>query len=189
MSAERLIEQLSLITALSEHFSGRLSAATKTEHYQPKQIIGVPGQSETRLWFIAEGLLRTYYFDDGGKEHTAAFYKEDSFLFSIEGFTGKAATYYIEVLESSSLMSISYRDIRLNFASYTEIDLLKEAFVQSYLENERLQKHLLINTAEERYHHIRSLLPWLFARVSIKLIATYLNMTRENLSRLMGRDL
>jgi hypothetical protein len=70
---------------------------------------------------------------------------------------------------------------------YEEIKILIEIFSRQRYHQELFKSRLMTWTAEERYNQFRKANPDIFKLASIRLIASYLNMTRENLSRLMGR--
>ncbi|MBK0378542.1 Crp/Fnr family transcriptional regulator [Mucilaginibacter segetis] len=188
-SIDSLIAYLSGITDLSPAFTSRLHAVLKPEIYQPHQVFQAAGQRENRLWFVLQGFVRGYYFDPSGKEHTLSFHSENELIFSYEGFWQETADRYLEALQPTGVYSLSYEELASLLPQFREAQLLKEVFVRHQYQQERFRKRLLTWSAEERYRQTRKLQPELFRKASVRLIATYLNMTRENLSRLMAKDL
>jgi CRP-like cAMP-binding protein len=189
MSGESLIGYLSTITNLSSDFIQAVTNGLHEEQYQPHQIIHAAGQIEHRLWFLERGFTRSYYFDRTGKEHTLSFYSEKEIIFSHKGFWKEATDYYLEVLEHSTLSSLSYERLHHLIEQYAETKILIGVFTRNQFNQELFKTRLLTWNAEERYLQFRKATPEIFRKASVRLIASYLNMTRENLSRLMARDL
>jgi CRP-like cAMP-binding protein len=189
MSFESVINYLSSIITLSEAFMTALEGSLTGESYQPRQVIHAAGQIENRLWFVDSGFARTYYFDQAGREHTIAFYSDQDFIFSHQGYWKEPAAYYLEALYPTILISLSYDALATQVSQFEEAGELVSIFLRHHYQREQFRNRLLTWAAEERYRQTRKLNPELFRKVSVRLIATYLNMTRENLSRLMGKDL
>ncbi|NNU34426.1 Crp/Fnr family transcriptional regulator [Mucilaginibacter sp. S1162] len=189
MGAESLISYLSTMVRLTENYREALLTSAKNEIYQPHQIIHADGQRENRLWFLEQGFVRSYYFDHTGREHTLAFYDNKELVFSYEGFWNEPSDRYLEALQPSVLVSLTYTELREHLLLFSEAVVLKNIFVRQYEHQERFRKRLLTWKADERYRQTRKLQPELFRKASVRLIASYLNMTRENLSRLMAKNL
>ena len=187
MGANSLIDHLSNLTPLSTAFKEELESGLEEEHYKPHQVIHAAGQVENRLWFVESGFARSYYFDQTGKEHTLSFYSEKEMIFSYKGYWKEVTDYYIEVLIPTTLIVIKYEDLYRLVDRYKETSTLMQIFIRQRHTQEQFKSRLMTWAAEERYHQFRKASPEIFKLASIRLIASYLNMTRENLSRLMGR--
>lgn len=189
MNATAIIEYLSSLSFLSDALKTELQKKVIREEYRPHQVIHAAGHTENRLWFIDKGFARTYYLESSGKEHTLSFYLDHSMVWSNQGYWNEPADYYLEILEPSVILSLTYKVLHHLNDEYPEtVELVQQLIRLQY--HQDLQKNRLLGmTAEERYQQVRKRMPELFRRASVRLIATYLNMTRENLSRLMGRDL
>jgi CRP-like cAMP-binding protein len=187
MSVESLIGYLSAITPLSPPFKEEMQAGLQTENYKARQIIHAAGQTENRLWYLESGFARTYYFDQAGKEHTLIFYEEKELIFSYKGFWKESTDYYLEVLKPSSLISLSYEYLTGLF-QLEETKILAQVFIRQRHQDDLFKSRMMTWTAEERYKQFRKIHPEIFGKTSVRLIASYLNMTRENLSRLISRD-
>lgn len=189
MPISTLLELLFRITPLSLEFKRELPQVLHEENYRVHQIIHAAGQIENRLWFLETGLVRSYYFDATGKEHTLAFYTEMAVIFSYPGYWKEASDYYIEALSQVRLISLSYESLAILRSHHPEVSILTQHFMRRHHAQESYRCRLLTWAAEERYLQFRKSHPEIFRMASLRLIASYLNMTRENLSRLMGRDL
>jgi CRP-like cAMP-binding protein len=188
MPVESLIGYLSTITNLTPAFIVALKELMEVEIYKSHQILHAAGQVENRLWYIDTGFARSYYFDQSGKEHTLKFFNEKEMLFSFQGFWRESSDYYIEILGPSELISLTYVNLSTLIQNFPETQILIQVFNRRHHHQELFKSRLMTWSAEERYYQFRKTNPDIFKKASIRLIASYLNMTRENLSRLMGRE-
>src|SRR5215217_2842823 len=180
---EAIIEYLSSVSVLSRALKAELQQLVVREDYKPHQVIHAAGHTENRFWFIEKGFARTYYLDSSGKEHTLSFYPENNIVWSNQGYWSEPADYYLEVLEPSVVLSVTYHMLRQLNGLYPETTGLIQDLIRQQYRQDLLKSRLLALTAEERYQQVRRTMPELFRRSSVRLIASYLNMTRENLSR------
>jgi CRP-like cAMP-binding protein len=189
MVTKYFISYLASITELSTAFIEELNSQLKEEKYKAHQIIHSAGQVENRLWFLESGFARTYYFDQTGKEHTLSFFTENQLIFSYKGYWREATDYYLEIVSESKLISLSYEAITGLSQKFDETKKIIQLFKRQLYYDELYKSRLIALPAEERYIQFRKSNSGIFKIASVKLIASYLNMTRENLSRLIGRDM
>jgi CRP-like cAMP-binding protein len=135
--------------------------------------------------FVASGCLRTYIIDDNGKEHIIQFSPENWWVADTDSFTNGVPTqYFIDAVEDSELL----------FCNKTSFDRILEhipGFAAQYQAG--IQKHTaaknqrialaLSATAEERYKNFLKTYPSLVQRLPQHMIASYLGITPETLSR------
>ncbi len=140
-------------------------------------IIQYQGDLNSSVYKVSSGLLRGYTVDAKGKEHI--------FIFAPEGWiiadatpVGAPSDLYIEALENSIVMVVE-KD--LNVAKPIVSALAKRIEV--------LQKRVLMlmsASAIERYDHFIETYPDLSQRVPQRMIASYLGITPEALSKVKG---
>ena len=183
----QFLQRLSAITPVSAELRDLLTENIRHEEYRGHQVLYAAGQSDLKIAFIQSGLARNYYFDQDGEEHTTRFWMEGEFIFSYEGFRSKQAVEYLEVLEASTLLTLTYIQVNEMLSQFKEMGKIVEFIDQKYREGELMRDRLLAMTAEERYRQYRKLNPQIFRRVPLRMIASYLNMTRGGLSRIMSR--
>lgn len=137
-------------------------------------------------YFVQEGILRVFYIDDKGKEHLLQFAPEGWFAADHESkYFRKASTYYIQALENTTVY-------QLNDDFFEQLSFKNSVFIQfneKLLHNHihHLQKRiiqLIANTAEERYVEFTKTYPDILMRVPQIMIASYLGITPESLSRI-----
>lgn len=154
-----------------------------------KQYLLQAGDPCKVMAFVSKGALRSYTVDDNGVEHIVQFAVEDWFISdSYSFYTGEDATYNIEAIEDSELIIISKSandELLKHSPKYTAfmMDKITGAYIA-------LQKRLnSINNIniEDRYQNFLKQYPDIAQRVPQHMIASYLGLTPETLSRIRRR--
>jgi CRP-like cAMP-binding protein len=151
-----------------------------------KQTLLLEGDVCSYNAFIEKGVLRSYTTDDKGNEHTMQFAFEGWWISDLASFLlGSNSTYTIEAIEDSELLLLTFaaREDLMHqlpiFERYQRM-LLQNAFIA-------LQARIngaLNTTAEEKYIKLMVSYPDIIARVPQHIIASYLGLTPETLSRI-----
>jgi CRP-like cAMP-binding protein len=188
MTGLPFITYLSSLVQLNHDLTQELYHLLIPEIYHNRQIFHGAGQVENRLWFLEEGLVRSYYFDAAGKEHTLQFFNRGEVIFSVEGLYQERSDLYLEALEPVRVVSLSYPELFILYNRYSEVRHIARIIVRRRYQADHFYLRLMNLVAEERYRQFRKVSPEIFRRVSVKTIATHLNMTRENLSKLITHD-
>ncbi|MDX2235877.1 MAG: Crp/Fnr family transcriptional regulator, partial [Hyphomonadaceae bacterium] len=146
------------------------------------------GDRAQTLYFIQSGLLRYYYLADGS-EHTGQFFDEGMFLADVFSLTTDApGSQNIDALEATVVLTIPRAAL---YAAY-DADHAYERFGRRVMEevvagSQRRSASLLQKTPEERYAHFIAARPSVARRVPQYVIASYLGITPEALSRIRRR--
>jgi CRP-like cAMP-binding protein len=187
MDTKPIIDFLSGITGLSSGFIMEAVKDVKLEFYKHHQVIQAQGQPENRLWYLNSGFARSYFYDEEGQEHTTRFWNEGEVIFSYAGFWNMPSMEYIEILESSELSSMEYGHLQQCMDRYPETKVLIRFIIRKYLQKE-YQRHLLCSMPpEKRYLKLRKESPHIFKKAPLRIIASYLHMSRVSLSRIINR--
>ncbi|TKK66004.1 Crp/Fnr family transcriptional regulator [Ilyomonas limi] len=136
-------------------------------------------------FYVEQGLLRYYSIDEKGKEHILQFAPETWFVADRESvYFNQPSHYFIQALEDSSVILLDENFI-------TQLAQKNTSFLQ--FNNKLLHNHirhlqnrinqLLSATAEERYLDFIKIYPNLLLRVPQSMVASYLGITPESLSR------
>ncbi|GAB2589019.1 Crp/Fnr family transcriptional regulator [Spirosoma areae] len=143
------------------------------------------GQVCRYLSFVNQGLFRSYLLKDG-KEHVRQFLFEGGFAVDIGSFlTQTPSPFYIEALEDSLILQLSQSDMdELCEGSFHFMKLGKKLADQSAINLIRRSVSLLVDAATKRYEDLLRERPQLIQRVPQYLIASYLGITPEALSRI-----
>ncbi len=141
------------------------------------------------LIFVEKGILRSYSVDSKGNEHILQFAPEGWWISDVYSFlTGEAAVYNIEAIEDSELLLISRSSLDELYERVPKFEryfrLLSQA---NMVATHRRLTASLSDSADEKYLRLLSAYPNIVARVPQHMIASYLGITPETLSRVRKR--
>lgn len=187
METDILLSYLASKTDLTEPFKQELKDLLQIEIYKTHQVLHAAGQLENRLYFLHKGICRNYYYDQRGDEHTVKFWEPGDIIFSHEGYYHVASYYYTEIVDDTEVITLTYKDLHNLDDKFKEVAELIKIFLLSFQQYEYNRQQLLLLNAKERYSHYRKSNPTLFNKSPLRFIASYLGMTRETLTRLIGK--
>lgn len=152
----------------------------KTIWVKKGQILQRQGDRDTKVYVVRKGLLRCYSIDEKGREHI--------FLFGPEGTVitdhlppQAPADLFIDALEDSKVL---VRDKTLAFAKRNTPRVLNRMVA--------LQKRvvmLMSSSIIERYKYFITTYPQIAERIPQRMIASYLGVTPEALSKAKSKYL
>lgn len=174
---------------LSQEEENQLIAIIRTTRIKKRQFLDQPGFTSAYRNYVVKGAFRSYFIDDDGKEHTVQIAVEDWFVSDFYSYiTQTPATLYVEALEDSFILQMKYKEIE---ALCGKIHALSEYF---RITTERAfafsRKRALSNlslSAEARYLEFLERYPGIVNRVPQKVIASYLGMSAEFLSKIRAQ--
>lgn len=137
------------------------------------QILQRKGDTNTKVYQVESGLLRSYSIDEKGKEHIYMFAPED-WLMADNVPADLPADLYIDALEDTVVIA-GAKDFD---KGHNTVKLIKRIGA--------LQKRVIMlmsASAAERYEHFLKTYPQITQRVPQRMIASYLGITPETLSR------
>lgn len=138
------------------------------------------------LYFIEEGMGRSYYLKENGKEITQWFFGIGKFMTSADSFFQQTPSlYYLEILENSVVYSLSKSDLDLLFRKYHKMEKLgRLVTIEMLTKMVHKLNAIQFQTAKERYDYMLTEFPDIVYQVPLGHIASYLGMTQETLSRI-----
>ncbi|HEY4288661.1 MAG TPA: Crp/Fnr family transcriptional regulator [Puia sp.] len=147
-----------------------------------------PGAICQHLYYIEKGLTRTYYLKDA-REVTDWFSTEDSIAVSIISFlTHQPDKRGIELLEDAVLWAISYSDLEKLYQQYHDIERLGRLLLShGIIQLQQRFDDLHFATARHRYQQLITANPSLINRAPLGMIASYIGVTQETLSRIRSQ--
>lgn len=159
--------------------------ALKTKQFKKGEMLLKAGDLKSDTYFVNSGLLRCFSLDEKGKEHIIQFAPEnwmitdrDSSVFNV------SSSFYIEAIEDTEVVIVKqdfFSSIQHIVPEILELNILMLHNAIRFMQK-RINM-LLSATAEERYLNFIMLYPNLTIRVPQWMIASYLGITPESLSR------
>lgn len=139
--------------------------------------------------FVLKGLLRTYSVDDRGIEHIIDFSLENSWTGDMESYSSEIpSNLNIDALEDSEVVLIS----KVNFEKLlTEIPdfakFMKKLFEISFIESQNRVLSNISLTSEQKYTNFLHKFQDVHSRFPQHMIASYLGISAETLSRIRNQ--
>ncbi|AWG27184.1 Crp/Fnr family transcriptional regulator [Flavobacterium kingsejongi] len=139
-------------------------------------------------FWIIQGLIKAYALDEDGKEHILQFGMENYWVSDHYAYQNKVpATLYVDCIEDSDFFCLKLEDREYMCQQIPAMaNFFRTKSNLGYIALQQRILSLLTETAEQRYSKLIKKLPRLIQRVPKKLLASYLGVTRETLSRLKG---
>lgn len=167
----------------------------KTDSYvtiKKGAMLQVEGVSKLNLYFVKSGLLRSYVIDQEGKEHIFDFIPE-GFMVSDYIRKGQKTMLHIQAIERSvvGIVDREKYELELNYSDVSN-ENNKYNFHQFLNRLSVMQERIIMltgYTAVQKYEFFINKYPKLIGRVSQKMIASYLGITPESLSRTIKKNI
>ena len=162
----------------------RATAVEKT--LRRKEVLVREGEVCRYKIFVTKGLLRAYTTREEGSEHIVHFSPENSWFTDPESFANSTPTSYtIDALEHSEVILWTKNDLRYLVDNIPGLKAYFDKLI--YRGGNSLRNRLLTaigSTAEEKYEEFKRNHSDIHSRVPLHMVASYLGVTRETLSRI-----
>ncbi|WP_347372575.1 Crp/Fnr family transcriptional regulator [Aequorivita sp. Q41] len=163
----------------------QLSIPLERINYEKGSLLLKKGDVCNHSFFVEKGLLRSYMLDESGKEHVIQFAPENWFIVDRSSvYFNAASESYIEAIEETQVVFIGENfmckatEVNPNFGRYND------KLLHNHIRQMQKRINLLLGaTAEKRYLSFIEMYPNLLLRVPQWMIASYLGITPESLSR------
>ena len=144
------------------------------------------GEIDRHLAFVNKGCLRYYLIDKDGDEHTIYFALENWWIGDMQSFFSETATpYSMQALEDCELFAFTREKFQYAIDNIKPYERFYKTMVpRSYAAMQQRFAQNSAQSAEERYLSLLKKQPEVFQRVPQYLIASYLGIKPQSLSRI-----
>lgn len=151
-----------------------------------KQYLLQEGDVCKYMSFVEKGLLRSYNVDEKGDEHMIQFAWEGWWIADTYSFlSGEKAAFNIDAIEESQLLMITTADFEAMTVQVPKMErYFRILFQNNIVTKERRLMSSITHTAEEKYIQLAESNPQIIVRIPQNLIASYLGLAPETLSRI-----
>lgn len=158
-------------------------------NYLKDQYIVQQGNVCRSVGFIISGCTKTFYMDKEGQEHIVMFSIEDWWTSDLGSFISQTpADYNVQCTENTQLIQFTYDTLEELYIKIPKLErlfrkIVERAFVAA-------QKRIIKNfslSAKERYIIFKNTYPKIEQRVPQYMIASYLGITKEFLSKVKSQ--
>jgi CRP-like cAMP-binding protein len=170
---------------LSEAAQNLVKTFFSPKKIRRKQYLLQEGDICRHLAFVENGLLRSYNVDDKGVEHMIHFAWEGWWMADMLSFLSvEPSSYHIDAIEDSELLLITRPDFEEMLLKVPVMErYFRILFQNNIISKERRLISSITNSAEEKFLHLSATNPELIKRIPQQLVASYLGITPETLSR------
>ncbi|TKK66346.1 Crp/Fnr family transcriptional regulator [Ilyomonas limi] len=185
---EKLIQMLNSIAPLSTALQTHLNSVLKRNTFKKRSYILQAGQVSNCIHFLESGIVRCFY-DRDEQEICIWFMDAGNVVISVESFLRQIKSYqYIQAIDNSITWSITYTELHDIYKKYPEFNFHRAVLLEKYyVESEKRQRILSLNTASERYALLMETQPDITLQLPAKYIASYLNIDESYLSKIKAK--
>lgn len=186
--AKKISELIKRFVELTGEETELVDKYIPTKSFKKGHVLLSAGQVSKESYFVIEGCVRSYYIKDG-EEITTEFYVEEENISSLHSYIKQVpANHYFECVEDC-LLAVMYKETEEEL--YQKVPKM-ESLCRVTIEEEfgEHQIHLgdyFTKSPEERYTDLLTNRPDLFQRLPQYLIASYIGVKPESLSRIRRR--
>ncbi|HUM45789.1 MAG TPA: Crp/Fnr family transcriptional regulator, partial [Chitinophagales bacterium] len=184
-----LLESLQKHIPLSEQDKALICETVRERKVKKNQYLVHEGAVQRCTNFVNKGSVRTYYIAPDAQEHIVQFAIEGWWISDLQSFIMQLpATFNVQAIEDSEILEISFENMELLYEKIPKMEryfriITQRAFVS-------FQQRVIQNismTAEERYLAFQAKHPQMELRIPQKLIASYVGISAEFLSKIRKR--
>ena len=174
---------------LTDSEAEAISDAFVPVKFRKRQFLHQQGEVCRSVAFVVKGAMRQYSIDNKGIEHIVSLSIENWWAGDRNSFEQQVPSkYFVDAWETTEALTIS-KDAMEGISA---IPAIKQARFLISSQNaiallDRLNTSIS-NTAEERYYELQEQHPEFLLRFPQHIIASYLGMTKETLSRIRGHS-
>ena len=183
--SQLLKQQIEQYTPLSaEEFEYILSHFV-TKKLKKHQFLVQENDIVNNDYFVINGCLKGYHLDNQGKEYILQFALQNWWITDFQAYFNQTkATINIDCIEDSELLCLSLINREKLCSEMHKIEhFFRKKSNAGYVALQQRILTMLNNNPKERYEKLLHQNPILFQKVPKKLIASYLGVSRETLSR------
>lgn len=186
---ENLKIVLKMFADFDEHELEQITILFKPKSVKKNDILLPAGKICKEFYFIQKGCIRTYFLDKNGREKTRYLMLEYHIGTALTSFISqKPSVETIEALEDTELFAISQTDFYMLNSKFDHWKNFYQRILEmAYSFQTTKIEQLVTLTAQQRFNTVFKENPALIQRLSNRILATYLDVREETLSRLKAR--
>lgn len=184
VAMEEVIAHFSRYIKLSDELKHEIIERIQIKSFKKGQLVHDASKICTESYFIQKGILRTYFFKDG-KEVSEYFCSTGEWTNSPRSFMQrKLDIYYIDAIEDTDVFCINVHNLVYLFDHFPEMERYARLSMGTLFGQiiERITS-MRFTSAKEKYEHFCTLYHDIYHRIPLGMVASYLGITQETLSR------
>jgi CRP/FNR family transcriptional regulator, anaerobic regulatory protein len=189
MDVELLFQSLEKHVTLTEKERELIVGAVRERKVKKNQFLVHEGAVQKCTNFLNIGSMRTYFIDSTGQEHIVQFAIEGWWISDLQSFIMQVpATFHVQAIEDCEILELPFENLQSLYETVPKMEryfriITQRAFVSF---QQRIVQNISMS-AEERYLAFREKYPKIELRIPQRLIASYLGISAEFLSKIKSR--
>ncbi len=173
---------------MNEEEWSALSDCLEMHAISKKKAILNEGEVCDFVAFISEGSFRYYHIKDGTEKVTGFFFSMNAVSDYASFLSQTPSMHFIEAISDSIVYKLYKKDLIELYERYQKIEKLGRIVAENlFLSVDRRLNSFLFLSPEERYHELVERNPQLSQQVPQYMIASYLGVEPETISRIRRR--
>lgn len=182
---EHVIQHFESFIKVSDNLRPEIIKRLKPKTFKKGQLILDANSICKESHFIRKGILRTYFIKDG-REISEYFSGTNEWVNSPKSFMQRTKDiYYIDAIEDTDVCTLNVNDLGFLFDHFPEMERYARLSMGSIFGHflERIAS-MRFTSAKDRYDHFKKVYADIYPRIPLGMIASYLGITQETLSRI-----
>ncbi len=189
MNSKPFLDYINKFIDLTSEEEELLLSKIVFRRYLKNQYIIQQGDICRSINFIISGCTKTFYMDLEGQEHIVMFSIEDWWTSDLGSYiTQSPADFNVQCIETSELIQFTHENLEDLYSKIPKLERLFRKIVErAYVAS---QKRIIRNfslDAKQRYKIFKTTYPKIDQRVPQYMIASYLGITKEFLSKIKSQ--
>lgn len=184
-------EYLKEKTDLTEADRQHIQSLAVHKKIRKRQFLLQEGDVSNHKYFVLSGCLRSYRVKEDGTEHVLKFATENWWIGDMESYNNQTPSRMnIDALEDGEVLLWSRHNFDALLKDIPAWNAFRDNLLARSLDAGENRIFTAISfTAEEKYRHFLETYPEVAQRVPLHLIASYLGVSRETLTRIRKANL
>ncbi|WP_237276132.1 Crp/Fnr family transcriptional regulator [Tenacibaculum ovolyticum] len=185
---KQVIDFFKQFIPISEESSNFIKSNTVVKKIAKNDFLLTQGKVCDFVAFINEGAFRSFYSVDG-QEYSKQFFFEKNFCTDYSSFlTQKNSLSYLQAIEDSTVIIFNKKVVDEAYKVIPNFTVFGKKLAENlYIIVCDIKASFILNTPKERYENLVKERPKVIQRVPQYMIASYLGITPEALSRIRKR--
>lgn len=186
----RLLGHLRQYTDMPDEALLEVVEQIPVQSFPKGEVLLAQGNVPSKCYFVFCGLIRQYFIDADGREHTVNFFEENqtAAVFASAQKSAGPSPYSFVCAEDSALLVGDLNGEEQMYAKYPFLEKVLKAMLEEMMgQSQEEYAQALSAGPEERYRALLVKRPGLLRRVPQYQLASYLGIQPESLSRIRRR--
>jgi len=187
--SEQLFENINMFTEINEEEFQGILPFFDFRSLRKKEIIVKEGNKCNFNHFVLKGCLQMFFISGNGTEQTIRFAIENIWMTDYLAYQNRTASdFYIQAVEDTQILSITKDKEEKLLNQFPKLEkYFRIVYQTSYGKSLLMIKYLYGFSKKDIYFHFTKELPELAQRIPQYLIASFLGLTPEYLSKIKNR--